>query len=104
MLDREAFRTHKHKTVRVELPELDDHVFVRSLTTRELQEAERANVEGADGIDLLYRQVLCAVCDEDGHPVFKAEDEPIVSSLPFGVVKILSEAVNEISGLNDPKN
>jgi len=104
MIDRKSFLGFKPKTMKVEIPEFEDYVYVTSLTTRELQEAEAARAEGADSAELLYKQVLCCVCNEDGQPIFQKTDREIVENLPFAVVKRLSEAVNEISGLGEPKN
>lgn len=104
MLNKQNLKTYKPKVIKVELPELDGFVYAKSLTANELRLADKAREDGLDGLDLLYPQVICAICDEDGNPIFSENDKNIIADLPFSVVKKMSEAVNIASGIDSVKN
>lgn len=104
LLDKQKFKAFKPKLLQVDIPELDGFVYARSLTANQLREAERAREDGAEGVDLLYMQAICAICDETGKPIFAEDDKELVANLPFSVVKRMSEAVQEASGISPVKN
>jgi hypothetical protein len=75
----------------------DDVVLVRGMTIREF-EINQSRVD--DGLSTAALIVRC-VLDEAGLRVFSDTDTAMVAELPLSSIKRLSEAIADLSGLND---
>jgi len=104
ILTKQDFLTAKPRLLKVDLPDLEGEVFVKSLTPKQMEESQVAQEAGATGVDLLYKQVLACVCDDEGRRIFDDSDKALIENLPFRVVKKLADAVNDASGIDPVPN
>jgi len=78
-------------------------VYVRSLSGAELGRVhhltETLRKAGKDPTEVNVLAVIWAVCDEDGKPVFDAQDSEAVSALPWQTFQQLVQAILKASGL-----
>ena len=87
----------KTTTVPVEVPELGGHVNVRPITVGEVMQISGTLGQKYGDVPL----IMLAVVDEDGGPVFSAEDLDALMKLPLGAAARILAAIREASGLTD---
>jgi hypothetical protein len=116
MLTREQFLSRKPRTIeKVEIPELSDHVFVRSLTGAERDAWEDANLirkhgEGKRRLELSFdvrvqnskaHLVCISLCDESGNRTLQDGDVAAVGDQPAIIVNRIADVCMRISGLTE---
>ena len=86
------------KRVPVEVPEWETTVYVRTMTGLEQDRFEVfAKEEG--GLNVRAALLVASVCDEDGQPVFVAEDIPALGEKSGAALDRLVEVAMRLSGI-----
>ena len=109
-LGREAFFNGLQLQRRtVEVPELGGTVVIRELSSREMYAVQAKLWRGkgrdrySDSTNLREYLIVAAAETADGLPLFKDEDVPQLSRLPFRVLERLVDVLNDLNGVNaDP--
>jgi hypothetical protein len=76
-------------------------VYVKQVTGSDFDFVRHDNKGNLDQRGMFARLVVAGLCDEDGKPLFKRSDVAAVNDMPFGVLKTLSEIVQDHSGITD---
>ena len=93
---RERYLTAVKRVTAVELPEWGT-TYIRAVPFIELvASVERLN---GDKAGALVEQIRLAVCDQDGNPVFTADDVPALRQLPQSVAVPLIEAIERVNAV-----
>lgn len=115
MLTREQFLSRKPRTIeRVELPELKDHVFVRSLSGTERDAWENANLVRNRGTGKRRNEVsfdirvenskshlICiSMCDESGNRLLQDDDIVAIGEQPSIILNRIADVCMRISGIS----
>lgn len=100
-MDKQKFCKGRRRIVTVALPEIEDSLFVRSLTFAEALGHE-VSVESIDDNDeLLARKMQVCVCDESGEPALTLEEaREAVTSQPFQVIAKVKKAIDSLNSLS----
>jgi hypothetical protein len=115
MLSREQFLSRKPRTVeKVELPELNDHVFVRSLSASERDAWEDANLVRERGkgkhrneiaFDVRVQNskahlVCISMCDEAGYRILQDTDVDAIAEQSSSIVNRIADVCMRISAIS----
>ena len=104
-LDRAAILARRPAPVLLEVPGLDDSVYIRGMTGREVEGyLEAIKADPTNGGYVLRLTVAAHLCDQAGKLLFQlAESAQSGDALTFRVMKVISDAALELSGLGEEK-
>jgi hypothetical protein len=107
-LSRDAFlRPAKVQIERVEVPELDGHVFVKGMTAKDRSRFE-SQFQLSSGKsskrklkEIRERLVVACLCDEAGTLLLTEEDIAAVGDQPASVVERIVNSAQKVCGMTD---
>lgn len=101
-LNRETFFA-KAKGLRyteVQVPELGDSVFIRSMTGEERAEFEQRAATAKENAKFYSALLIATVCDQDKNPIFsEADAEDIENQIPWTALVALFNTSVEVNKL-----
>lgn len=92
---------------RVELPEIQGHVFVRGMSGTERDGWEKSLIVGrgkrraVDTTNVRARLAVATVCDASGVRLFSDSDADPLGGLPAAVLNRIFEVAQRLSGVSD---
>ena len=101
MLTRDSFKPYALlKRERVEIPELNDFVYVRELSAGEALEFRQRISDGQKFESLVLPMLAQVIVDEKGQQVFNPSDTELIGkSFPVHVMEAIAVKAQELSGL-----
>jgi hypothetical protein len=101
VLTRESFKPYALlKRERVEIPELNDFVYVRELSAGEALEFREKISDGQKFESLVLPMLAKVIVDEKGQQIFNPSDTDLIGkSFPLHVMEAIAAKAQQLSGL-----
>ena len=102
MLTKQAFLDKKIQTKKIEVPEWNDHVYVKKLSAGERSILITSNAE-SQGMDSVVKTLQLVICDENGTRIFdnSEEDFNLLNSKDGVVLENIFNKVLEFNSLGE---